>query len=138
MTRSRPLVLYVDDQKTFCLLAKAFLEREGFDVIDADRGTQAISKALAYCPDLIILDIMMPGLSGIETYAILRGQEEIHNIPVIFATAMTSEQDIVDGLDLGAFDYVTKPFSQKELGARVRAALRKQGKADDDNPDRGR
>ncbi len=98
------------------------LEHDGFEVYDAASGTEALEKLRDVLPDLILLDVMMPDLDGFETLRLIR---EISNVPVIMLTAKGEEDDRVRGLELGADDYVTKPFSPRELVSRVRAVLRR-------------
>ncbi|HSP56193.1 MAG TPA: response regulator transcription factor, partial [Dehalococcoidia bacterium] len=117
-------ILVVDDEPTLLATLKYNLEREKFQVITAADGPSALDAARGARPDLIVLDLMLPGLDGIEVCRILR--KEI-NAPIIMLTAKASEVDRVVGLEIGADDYVTKPFSMRELLARVRAHLRRAG-----------
>ena len=98
------------------------LEHDGYDVIEANTGQQALDMVRSRMPNLVILDVMMPGLDGFETLSILR---EISQVPVIMLTAKSEEEDRIRGLELGADDYVTKPFSPRELMSRVKAVLRR-------------
>jgi two-component system OmpR family response regulator len=116
-------VLVVEDDKTLQEVLKFNLAREGYDVILATGGNQALNKARLECPALIILDIMLPELSGFEVCRILRRESDV---PIVMLTARDDEIDKVTGLDLGADDYLTKPFGMRELLARVRALLRRQ------------
>lgn len=116
-------VLVVDDEEHITSLVKAYLEREGFTVWVSNNGQAGIELAKRENPDLIILDIMMPGLDG---YAFLREFRKDHSAPVIFLTAKVEEDERVVGLELGADDYVSKPFYPRELMARVRAVLRRE------------
>jgi two-component system alkaline phosphatase synthesis response regulator PhoP len=123
MTRT---ILVVDDEKRLCDLVRAYLTQEGFHVLTASNGQQALYVARHEKPDLILLDLMMPEMTGYEfmhTYA------REGDAPIIILTAKIEEQDKVLGLELGADDYVTKPFSMRELTARVRAVLRRMDKA---------
>ncbi len=115
-------VLVVDDDVKTTELVKLYLEREGYRVLVAYDGPEALKVAREAHPDLMVLDLMLPGLSGFDVFRTLRAESDM---PVIMLTARTSEQDRLAGLDLGADDYVTKPFSPRELAARVRAVLRR-------------
>ncbi len=115
-------VLIVDDDIKIVELVKLYLNRDGYSVITAYDGNQALKLAREAHPDLIVLDIMLPGINGLEICRILREESAI---PIILLTARTTEEDRIIGLDLGADDYVTKPFSPKELAARVRAVFRR-------------
>ena len=116
-------VLVVEDEIHIATTIRFNLEREGFDVYTAEDGEQALESTHRLQPDLIILDLMLPLLSGTE---VLRRIRRDSNIPVLVLTARTAEADRVHGLDLGADDYITKPFSIAELLARVRAHLRRR------------
>ena len=125
MTRHR--VLIVEDEQDIAGLIKHALERTGQADADIVNSGDAALKAVAErAPDLIILDLNLPVLNGIEVCRILRSRADARNVPVIMLTARTSENDRVAGLELGADDYVTKPFSLRELTARVRAVLRRR------------
>lgn len=115
-------ILVVEDDATLLDVLKYNLEKEGYLVITAADGAQALESARAERPDLIILDIMLPGLSGFEVCRILR-KEMI--VPILMLTAKTEEVDKIVGLEIGADDYMTKPFSMRELLARIRAMLRR-------------
>jgi DNA-binding response OmpR family regulator len=115
-------ILVVDDEPTLVATLKYNLEREGYQVVTAVDGEAALSVARADHPDLIVLDIMLPGLDGFDVCRILRREM---TAPILMLTAKTDEVDKVVGLELGADDYVTKPFSMRELLARVRALLRR-------------
>ncbi len=115
-------ILVVDDEERMVRFIRLNLEHDGFRVIEAFNGTQAINKVRSNLPDLVLLDIMMPDLDGFEVLRIIR---EVTSIPVIMLTAKGEEDDRVRGLELGADDYVTKPFSPRELVSRVRAVLRR-------------
>ncbi len=121
----------VDDEKNIVELVKYNLEREGYEVLAAYDGLEAIKTALAHKPDLIVLDIMLPLLDGLEVCRKLRQHEETRNIPVIMLSARGEELDRILGLEMGADDYVTKPFSPRELLARIKARLRRFGTAGD-------
>jgi DNA-binding response OmpR family regulator len=118
-------VLLVDDEPTLVATVKYNLEREGYQVVTAADGESGLSMARVERPDLIILDLMLPGLDGFEVCRILRREM---TAPILMLTAKTGEVDKVVGLELGADDYVTKPFSMRELLARVRALIRRAEK----------
>ena len=115
-------VLVIDDDVKTTELVKLYLRRDGYRVVTAYDGLQALDVAREAHPDLVVLDLMLPGLDGFEVFRALRDESDV---PIIMLTAKTTEQDRLNGLDLGADDYVTKPFSPKELAARVRAVLRR-------------
>jgi two-component system, OmpR family, KDP operon response regulator KdpE len=119
---SRPLVLVADDEPRITKLVSIALGEEGFRVITARDGTDALARAEEYRPDVVLLDIVMPDLDGIE---VMRQLRERRPVPVILLTAKGSTADKAKGLDLGADDYVAKPFHPDELAARVRAVLRR-------------
>ena len=121
--RKRYLILVVDDEVRISRMIRMNLEHDGYDVIDAATGQQALDMVRSRMPNLVILDVMMPGLDGYETLSILR---EISQVPVIMLTAKSEEEDRIRGLELGADDYVTKPFSPRELMSRVKAVLRRR------------
>jgi two-component system alkaline phosphatase synthesis response regulator PhoP len=128
---SRSKILLVDDESKVCELIKAYLVKDGYDVIIAADGKTAIEQAQRHKPDLILLDLNLPELDGLEVCRTIRRQS---NVPIIMLTARDEETDKIVGLELGADDYITKPFSPRELVARVSAVLRryreglKQGK----------
>src|SRR4029078_9105574 len=131
MSNTEPLVLAVDDEAGILRLIKLELSTHGFRVISADNGTQALRMAEEHRPDIALLDIVMPDMSGLELMRRLRDRT---NIPVVLLTAQGSDADNVRGLELGADDYLAKPFSPDELSARVRAVLRRSvGHASTDN-----
>jgi two-component system, OmpR family, alkaline phosphatase synthesis response regulator PhoP len=120
-------VLVVEDEQDIALLIKHALERSGDAQVEiVPSGDQALRAAAQSQPDLLILDLNLPVLSGTEVCRVLRAQPATAQIPIIMLTARTSEADRVAGLDLGADDYITKPFSLRELAARVRAVLRRR------------
>jgi len=123
-------ILVVEDEASFSDALSYLLGREGFDVRVADTGDGAIAEFDRHGADLILLDLMLPGLSGTEVCRQIRQRS---NVPVIMLTAKDSEVDKVVGLELGADDYVTKPYSTRELVARIRAVLRRQGEDFTDN-----
>ena len=118
----KPLVLVVDDDPNIVALARLYLERDGFRVAEADNGTQGLELARKEQPSLVVLDLMLPGLDGFEVCRKLQVESVV---PIIMLTARVEEADRLEGLDLGADDYMTKPFSPRELAARVRAVLRR-------------
>ncbi len=115
-------ILVVDDEERMVRFIRLNLEHDGFRVIEAYNGTQAMNKVRTNLPDLVLLDVMMPDVDGFEVLRIIR---EVSSVPVIMLTAKGEEDDRVRGLELGADDYVTKPFSPRELVSRVRAVLRR-------------
>jgi DNA-binding response OmpR family regulator len=119
-------ILVVDDEERLVSLVKAYLTQEGFRVVTANNGRDALFLARQEKPDLIVLDIMMPEMDG---YEFMRVHRRERGTPIIMLTAKIEENDKVLGLELGADDYVTKPFSPRELMARVRAILRRTGQA---------
>jgi two-component system KDP operon response regulator KdpE len=114
------MILAVDDDRTLLHFLKEYLEREGFEILTAERGQEGLRLFFQRRPDIVILDVMMPGMDGWEVCARLR---EMAETPVILLTAKTSEADKLRGFRLGVDDYLTKPFSLAELAARVRAVL---------------
>lgn len=120
-------VLVVDDEEHIVELVKFNLETEGFDVEVAYDGLDGFVKARETKPDLIFLDWMLPGISGIDILKKIRSDKELSNTPVIMLTAKNMESDKIQGLDVGADDYITKPFSVKEVLARTNAVLRRYG-----------
>jgi len=118
----RHRILVVDDEPRMIRFIQMNLELEGYEVIQASNGFEALNKVRDALPDLVILDVMMPNMDGFETLRLLR---EVSAVPVIMLTVKADEEDKVRGLELGADDYVTKPFSPKELSSRVKAVLRR-------------
>ena len=116
------VILVVDDEERMARFIRLNLEHDGFAVVEAYRGLDAINKLRDAMPDVVILDVMLPDLDGFEVLRLIR---EISSVPVIMLTAKVEEDDRVRGLELGADDYVTKPFSPRELVSRVRAVLRR-------------
>ncbi len=116
------LILVVDDEERMSRFIRLNLEHDGFKVVEANRGMKAIQQIRDQMPDLVLLDVMMPDLDGFEVLQLVR---ESSQVPVIMLTAKGEEDDRVKGLELGADDYVTKPFSPRELVSRVRAVLRR-------------
>ncbi len=118
-------ILVSDDDKNICELLRLYLEKEGYEVSVANDGTQAIAKFNAESPDMVLLDIMMPGLDG---WQVCREIRKKSNCPIIMITAKGETFDKVLGLELGADDYVVKPFDTKEIVARIKAVMRRTGK----------
>lgn len=118
-------VLVVEDEEAISLLLKYNLKAEGFDVTIVDDGDEVLAVAEEMAPDIILLDWMLPNVSGIEICRQLRAQDKTRAIPVIMLTARAEEEDRLRGFEKGADDYVTKPFSMKELVARIQAVLRR-------------
>ncbi|MGC9952704.1 MAG: phosphate regulon transcriptional regulator PhoB [Rhizomicrobium sp.] len=121
----KPSVLVAEDEGALVTLLRYNLEREGYRVLEAQDGEEALLVAAEEKPDLVLLDWMLPQLSGIEVCRRLRGRQETRNVPIIMLTARGEETDRIRGLDTGADDYLTKPFSMTELLARLRAVLRR-------------
>ncbi len=121
----KPLVLIVEDEAALTTLLQYNLEKEGYRVLETADGEEAMMIVDEQQPDLVLLDWMLPQVSGIELCRRLRGRSETRNIPIIMLTARGEEADRVRGLDTGADDYITKPFSMTELLARIRAVLRR-------------
>ncbi len=115
-------VLIIDDEVAIINLVSAYLKPEGYEVYTATEGPSGLQAARAYKPDLIVLDVMLPGMDGVEVLTRLRRESDVY---VILLTAKTEETDKIVGLSVGADDYVTKPFSPRELVARIKAALRR-------------
>lgn len=116
------LILVVDDEARMIRFIRMNLELEGYEVLEANNGIEALEQVRQHVPDLIIMDVMMPELDGFETLRLLR---EFSTVPVVLLTVKSDEDDRIRGLELGADDYVTKPFSPRELSSRVNAVLRR-------------
>ena len=116
------VVLVVDDEPRMIRFIRMNLELEGYQVVEASNGIQALDQVRKHMPDLVIMDVMMPKMDGFETLRLLR---EITTVPVILLTVRSDEDDRIRGLELGADDYITKPFSPRELVSRVNAVLRR-------------
>ena len=116
------IILIVDDEARMRRFVRMNLELEGYQVTEAGNGLEALEKVRDDLPDLVLLDVMMPDLDGFETLELLR---EVSTVPVIMLTVKAEEEDRIRGLELGADDYVTKPFSPRELASRIRAVLRR-------------
>lgn len=126
------IILVVDDEERMARFIRLNLEHDGFQVVEAYKGMQAMQAYRDSLPDLILLDVMLPDIDGFDVLAMIR---EISNVPVIMLTAKGEEDDRVKGLELGADDYVTKPFSPRELVSRVRAVLRRTESSGSDSTD---
>lgn len=124
---AKPKIMVVDDEKNICELLRLYLEKEDFDVTIVNNGSDAISLIRQEQPSLVLLDIMMPVIDGWE---VCRQVREFSNVPIIMLTAKGETFDKVMGLDLGADDYIVKPFDTKEVVARVKAVLRRSSSAD--------
>ena len=122
-------ILTVDDEQDIIELLSYNLSREGFEVTTAMDGEEALKKIRAKSFDLVILDLMMPGIQGMELCRILRNDPKTKYLPIIMLTAKTEEVDRILGLEMGADDYITKPFSPRELIARIKAVLRRSARA---------
>ena len=126
-------ILAVDDEEDILELLRFNLTKEGYAVVCAASGEEALKMARAQRPDLILLDLLLPGIDGLEVARRLKNEDATKDIPVIMVTAKGEEADIVTGLEVGAEDYITKPFSRKVLMARVRAVLRRKASAPADD-----
>jgi len=122
-------ILVVDDERRMVGFIRLNLEQDGFEVIEAFNGNEALNRLRDSLPDLILLDVMMPDIDGFEVLRVIR---EISQVPIIMLTAKGEEDDKVKGLELGADDYVTKPFSPRELVSRVKAVLRRGATFEED------
>lgn len=127
-------ILIVEDEKDIAKMIEYNLKKEGYKTIIASDGEVAIDAAISKLPDLILLDLMLPGLGGLDVCKELRAERKTATIPIIMLTAKSQEADKVIGLELGADDYVTKPFSPRELIARIKAVLRR-GQENDSQPE---
>jgi two-component system alkaline phosphatase synthesis response regulator PhoP len=127
-------ILIVDDEEDVLELVRYNLDRSGFQTETATSGEEALSKARKNLPELIILDLMLPGIDGLEVCKKLKSDAKTEHIPIVMLTAKGDESDIVTGLELGAEDYVTKPFSPKILTARVRRILHRAVSRDLEKP----
>jgi len=123
---SKSTIVVVEDEEDIYEVVRYNLEKEGFHVHGAFSGEIAQQKITVHQPDLVLLDLMLPGISGLDLCRKLKQQDDTRQIPIIMVTAKTEDADIVAGLELGAEDYITKPFSPRVLIARVRSVLRRQ------------
>ncbi len=126
-------ILVVDDEEDILELVRYNLTREGYDVLCASSGEEGLKAAKNKLPDLIVLDLMLPGMDGLEVAGVLKGNSSTRDIPVVMLTAKGEEADIVTGLELGADDYITKPFSPRVMTARIKAVLRRKKKTANDD-----
>jgi len=124
-------ILIVDDDPNICEVLRTILVKEGYSAIVANDGEDALTKFTAAHPDLVLLDVMMPGMNG---YQVMREIQKKSNVPVILVTAKSEPNDEALGLDLGAEDYITKPIDKTSLLARIRARMRKSGQSQPDQP----
>jgi two-component system alkaline phosphatase synthesis response regulator PhoP len=122
---NKPKILVVDDERKIVELVRLYLEKDGYRVLVATDGLDGLELARQKRPDLILLDLMLPGMDGLDVCRILQAESDV---PIIMLTARTTDEDKLIGLELGADDYVTKPFNPREVVARVRAVLRRVGK----------
>ena len=125
MSDIRQKILIVDDEMDALLALKVALETEGYNIAEAKDGYEAIDKVRSEIPDLILLDLMIPGIDGFEVCRQLKSDPMYKHIPIIMLTARGEVDDKVEGIELGADDYVTKPFNLKELKARIKMILRR-------------
>ncbi len=130
--KTRYKILVVDDEQRMVRFIQLNLEQDGFEVVTAYNGKEALEQVRTQLPDLILLDIMMPDINGFE---VLKKIREVNNVPVIMLTAKGEEDDRIQGLELGADDYITKPFSPRELVSRIRAVLRRTKSFKEDQVD---
>ncbi len=128
-------ILVVDDEEDILELIAYNLKKEGYQVITVLTGELALKETRNRLPDLILLDLMLPGLDGLEVCRQLKNSQTTRTIPIIMVTAKGEETDVVTGLELGADDYIAKPFSPKVLIARVRAVLRRRGRSSPETED---
>ena len=130
---SNKQILAVDDEEDILELVQFNLIKEGYQVFCATAGNEALKLVDTHLPDLIVLDLMLPDIDGLEITKILKGEPKTRDIPIVMLSAKGEEADIVTGLELGADDYITKPFSPRILIARVRAVLRRKTKEQPDD-----
>lgn len=128
-TTSKGTVLVVEDEHDLQELLRYNLEREGYRVVGVMRGEQALEEVEDRMPDLVLLDLMLPGMDGLEVCRAIRGNPDTATLPVVMLTAKGEEADIVTGLELGADDYIVKPFSPRVLLARLKAVMRRRRRA---------
>lgn len=128
---AKETILIVDDEADLLDLIEYNLEKEGYNVLKAENGQEGIRLARKHRPDLIILDVMMPKMTGIEVCKILKEDNELRTKPVIFLTARGDEKTEIEGLDIGADDYLMKPISTTKLVSRIRATLRRTSETDE-------
>src|SRR5512147_505399 len=119
MAESKSTILIVDDEPFGRETLESILEPEGYDLVMAENGYQAIEKALALQPDVILLDVMMPGMNGFEVCRRIRSEKQLAEIPILFLTALDDRQSLLSGLEAGADDFISKPVDRFELRARL-------------------
>jgi two-component system, OmpR family, alkaline phosphatase synthesis response regulator PhoP len=125
---SKGTILVVDDEEDILELIRFQLEREGFRVACAETGEKALKLAGSVSPDLVVLDLMLPGIDGLEVARLMKADPSLQAVPIVMVTARGEEADVVTGLELGADDYVTKPFSPRVVLARIKAVLRRRSR----------
>jgi two-component system, OmpR family, alkaline phosphatase synthesis response regulator PhoP len=125
-------ILVVDDERDILELVTYNLEKDGYAVTAVSSGEDALASVRSHAPDLIVLDLMLPGIDGLEVCRVMKADARLRGIPIVMLTAKDGEADVVTGLELGATDYVTKPFSPRVLLARVKAVLRQAAAGQDD------
>lgn len=135
---SKETILIVDDEEDILELIKFNLKGEGYNILQAMTGEEGIKIAKQSGPDLMVLDLMLPGIDGLEVTRYLKNNDATTDIPIVMLTAKGEESDIITGLELGANDYISKPFSPRELTARIRAILRRRQKHSAEAPVRVR
>jgi DNA-binding response OmpR family regulator len=123
-----PLILVAEDERDIRELIVFTLQLDGFNVVEAPNGEEAVNKARELMPDLILMDVRMPKMTGFEACKVLKAEEKTKDIPVVFLSAKGQEAEVNTGLDLGAADYFLKPFAPDELSDRVNKILTKHGK----------
>ena len=133
-SRSKKRILVVDDERDLLDLITYNLTRNGYDVVPAQNGNDVMELAVREEPDLILLDLMLPTVDGLGVCKVLKANPRTQQIPIMMVTAKTEEADVVSGLELGADDYITKPFSPRVLLARIRAVLRRKLTQSFDDP----
>lgn len=121
-------ILVAEDQPHIRALIEYKLKNNGYQVIAVDNGSDALAKAIEVKPNLVLLDVMMPLMTGFEVLSALKQNPETKSIPVLLVTAQSKEEEVLKGLELGADDYITKPFSPNELAARVKTVLLRHSK----------
>lgn len=129
-------ILIIEDDEDIMELISFNLKKEGYSVVKAVTGEEGVKQAQSGSPDVVLLDIMLPEIDGLEVCRRLKADTKTKNIPIVMVTAKVEESDVVAGLELGAEDYVVKPFRPKELVARVRAVLRRKSQAGGDAPEK--
>lgn len=128
-----PVILIIEDEEDLRDIIIYNLERNGYHTIGVETGEQGLEQAIALKPDLVILDLMLPGMSGLDVCRVIKQGDGTKNIPIIMVSAMGEEANIVNGLELGADDYLPKPFSPRILLARIRSVLRRSTQSEDND-----